>query len=160
LLPASAYLELALACAREAFGPSPCVVEEARLTNPCFLTPDRPLRLHTAFAPDTGTVEVHTRPVGGEEWTAHLTAVLRPRGAEEADLFSPGQARQRCRKEFSREQCSAYARKIGLDYGPFFQGVERAWQGDRESLGLVRLPDGLGREEGEHLFHPALLDAC
>src|SRR5262249_55585261 len=114
LLPATAYLELALACAREVFGPGPCVVEEARLANPCFLSPDRPLHLHTAFAPESGTVEIHTRPVGAEEWTAHFTAVLRSREADNPALFSPAQVGQRCPQEFSREQCSAYPRKIGL----------------------------------------------
>src|SRR5262249_51956861 len=114
VLPASAYLELAFACAREVFGPGPCIVEEGRLAKACFLSPTAPLRLHTAFAPDTGTVEVHTRPVDGDnEWTGHFTAVVRQGQADAAALFSPERVGQRCPREFSREQCSEYARKIG-----------------------------------------------
>ena len=41
-----------------------------------------------------------------------------------------------------------------------FRGIERVWQGDRESLGLVVLPEALDQDSDEYLFHPALLDAC
>ena len=46
----------------------------------------------------------------------------------------------RCPASFPRDQCYAYLRRSGLDYGPMFRGIERAWQGDRESLGLVSAP--------------------
>ncbi len=41
-----------------------------------------------------------------------------------------------------------------------FRGIERVWQGDLESLGLVRLPDTLASNRDVSVFHPALLDAC
>ena len=41
-----------------------------------------------------------------------------------------------------------------------FRGIERVWQGDRESLGLVLLPQSLEHDCGDHVFPPALLDAC
>ncbi|HZT80840.1 MAG TPA: SDR family NAD(P)-dependent oxidoreductase, partial [Gemmataceae bacterium] len=72
----------------------------------------------------------------------------------------PEEVRQRCPREFSRAACYDYLRTLGLDYGPLFQGIERVWQGERESLGLVQLPDALVPAGDEYLFHPALLDAC
>ena len=41
-----------------------------------------------------------------------------------------------------------------------FQGIERAWQGDRESLALVRLAEPLEESSNEYVFPPALLDSC
>ena len=41
-----------------------------------------------------------------------------------------------------------------------FRGIERVWQGDRESLGLVVLPEALAQDSDEYLIPPALLDAC
>ena len=55
----------------------------------------------------------------------------------------PTRSVDRCPREFSQDQCYDYLREIGLDYGPMFRGIERVWQGDRESLGLVVLPDAL-----------------
>ncbi len=162
LLPATAYLELAFAAGREALGPAGCELRDVKLTNPCFLAPDQPLRAQTSFDSDTATVRVHTQPIhGGREWTVHLTATLhaRPSLADPAvvDLEA---IRQRCVREFAHDPCYDYLRKIGLDYGPTFRGIERVWQGDRESLGLVRLPEALEPAESEYLFHPALFDAC
>src|SRR5262249_279871 len=70
------------------------------------------------------------------------------------------QVRQRCPRAFTRADLLAYGEKIGLNYGPQFQGVERLWQGDRESLGEVHLPSDLATESADYLFHPALLAAC
>ncbi|MDR3636765.1 MAG: beta-ketoacyl synthase N-terminal-like domain-containing protein, partial [Isosphaeraceae bacterium] len=176
ILPATAYLELAFAAAREAYGEVGCSLREVVLANPCFLTPDEPLWVHSTFDPQAGTFQVHTRPVeGAREWTAHLSAVVRPcvppvavggekSGEERTDdggAPSPLDAiRRRCPREYSRERCYAYLRSIGLDYGPLFQGIETVWQGDRESLGFIRLPDALVSDEDSFRIHPALFDAC
>ena len=83
IMPATAYLELAFAAAREAFGTIGCELRDVKLANPCFLAPDQPLRLQTTFDPDSGTVHVHTRPSQGDrEWTVHLTAALHARPVE------------------------------------------------------------------------------
>ncbi len=206
LLPASAYIELAFAAVREAFGPGACELEDVKLTNPCFLTPDKPLWLQTAFDSETNTVQVHTRSLDRESiaesgaWTAHMSvgrtnlieATRRPHpptpspkgeGEPEAGseastfpypvLLPPLLAGEGgwggevfasplrwSKQEFTREQCVTNLQKIGLDYGPSFQGIERAWQGEGESLGLVRLPAPLMPHASEYLFHPALLDLC
>src|SRR5262249_2883552 len=153
---ATAYLELAFAAGREAFGAEGCEIRDVKLANPCFLAPDEPLWAHTVFDPEAATVQVHTRPVQGDrDWTGHLTATLhRGRAEPEGVAFPPDAIRRRCARESSRERCYDYLRTIGLDYGPMFRGIEAVWQGDRESLGLVALPEALGRDEGESLFHP------
>jgi len=162
IMPAAAYLELAFAAGREAWGAIGCELRHVKLANPCFLTPEEPLRLQTTFDPDPGTVHVHTRPVQDDrEWAVHLTATLQPRAAAaDIDMFSLGAIRERCPREFSQDRCYDYLRQIGLDYGPMFQGIERVWQGDRESLGLVQLPDALQPDGDNYVFPPALLDAC
>jgi acyl transferase domain-containing protein len=162
ILPATAYLEMAFAAAREAFGDTGCEVRDFKLVNPCFLAADEPLRMHASFAADGRSFHVHTRPApGSREWTEHATAILEPRPVEPDGIgFSLETVRRRCPSEFSRERCYEYLRMIGLDYGPMFQGIEWVWQGQRESLGSVRLPDALGGEAGAYRLHPALLDAC
>src|SRR5262249_48069879 len=134
IMPAAAYLELAFAAAREAFGATGCEARDVKLANPCFLASDQPLWLQTSFDADAGTVQVHPRPLHGDhEWTSHLTGSLHPRPiAEDGAAFSTEAICLRCPREFSHDQCYDYLKKIGLDYGPMFRGIERIWQGDRE----------------------------
>jgi acyl transferase domain-containing protein/acyl carrier protein len=162
LMPAAGYLELAFAAGQAAFGSAGCEMRDVTFSNPCFLAPEQPLRLRTAFDPDSKTVQVHTRPIQGDrEWTPHLSATLHPRPADTGEaVFSPDEVRRRCLREFSAEPAYRYLATIGLDYGPAFQGIERCWQGDRESLGLVRLPDGVEQPGAAYVLHPALFDAC
>jgi acyl transferase domain-containing protein/aryl carrier-like protein len=162
IMPAAAYLEIALAAGREAFGAIGCELREVTFSNPCFLAHEKPLRLRTTFDPELGRLEIHTRPVQGDhEWTMHLNATAHARPAGVSGIAcSIAPFRQRCRREFSHEECYNYLREAGLDYGPAFQGIERVWQGERESLGLVSLAHEVERDRDEHVFHPALLDAC
>jgi amino acid adenylation domain-containing protein len=162
IVPAAAFVEMALAASREALGSEAGSAADIRLPNPCFPSADKALWLHTVYHRDDASVQVHSRPVDAEaDWTAHATATLRsqpPPPPETAIDLSA--IRRRCPKEFSREACYEYFQKLGLDYGPLYRGIERAWQGEREALGLVVLPEELEAEAADCLFHPALLDAC
>jgi amino acid adenylation domain-containing protein len=160
ILPATAYVEIAAAAAREVSGTTAVRLEDARLLNPCFLSRDTAVRLHTTFRPEDGTVEIDSRPVGTDAtaWTPHFRAVVRPRAEDPAERFDPEAVRDRCPRAFSGADCYAYFANLGLDYGPRFRGIERCWQGDREALGLVAIPDASADERS--LFPPALLDAC
>ncbi|MHB1426550.1 MAG: type I polyketide synthase, partial [Gemmataceae bacterium] len=163
IFPAAGYLEMAFAVARELFGDGPCRLEDVKMENPCFLDPDRPRRLRATYHAEDAAVRIHSRALDTEEaWTAHASIVLRSvgntspdRGASKGFLeFLAGAAGW----PFSRDDCYAYCRKIGLDYGPLFQAIEGGRRGDRQALTEVRLPESLAAED--YLFHPALLDAC
>nr|WTB28352.1 type I polyketide synthase [Streptomyces sp. NBC_00830]WTB35730.1 type I polyketide synthase [Streptomyces sp. NBC_00830] len=158
LVPATAFVDLALRAAREAG---------------CHTIED--LVLGTPLAqPATGRIALQvtlgaTDPAGRRElavwsrrrsapldapWTRHAHGTLRPGpapqdtppaawpppGAETVDLagFYPRLAEQ------------------GYQYGPAFQGLRRAWRGDGAAYAEVALPT---RESAGFGLHPALLDA-
>jgi acyl transferase domain-containing protein/NAD(P)-dependent dehydrogenase (short-subunit alcohol dehydrogenase family)/aryl carrier-like protein len=160
IVPASAWVSMAFAAAREVFQSTSCQIEDAKLLNPCFLPPDRAMRVETVFSPDNATFQIHGRAMEGNQgWTAHFRAVVRsiqPALAQASSCLDG--VKQRCSRPFSQAECYAHLQKIGLDYGPLFQGVEQGWQGDRESLGVICFPEGQPSEDS--LFHPAVLDAC
>jgi NADPH:quinone reductase-like Zn-dependent oxidoreductase/aryl carrier-like protein len=164
IVPATAYLEIALAVGREIFGAGGCELRDVKLANPCFLTAEEPRRAHTTFDAESATVQVHTRPAQGDhEWTRHVTAVLHARPVEtnaSGAGFALDAVRKRCGREFDHASCYEALRRMGLDYGPMFTGIERVWQGKGEALGSVRLPERLGPEEAAYRLHPALFDAC
>ena len=147
IMPAAAYLELAFAAGREAFG-ARRLRGPGRQARQSLLPRARP----AATAPDHASTRIRgrftsirVRCTGDREWTVHLT-----RGP----ASPPGRGRRGLRSHPTRSaiaapassrtmRCYDYLRQIGLDYGPMFQGIERVWQGDRESLGLVLLPESL-----------------
>jgi acyl transferase domain-containing protein/aryl carrier-like protein len=161
IVPATAYVEMALAAAREVHGDNPCRLEDIKLTNPCFPTHEKPLRTCTIFHTAESAVRTYSRAINSaEDWTAHSSAVVRSQVSDAAETFSPESIRQRCPQPFSHAECYEFFRKMGLDYGPMFQGIERGWRGEREALTVVQLPEGAAASEDEYLLHPALLDAC
>jgi acyl transferase domain-containing protein/NADPH:quinone reductase-like Zn-dependent oxidoreductase/acyl carrier protein len=166
LFPATGYLEMAFAMAREVFGDNgSCRLEDVKLAAPCFLAADRPRRLRATYYTEDAAVRIYSRALDSEEeWTLHASIVLRSgetsSGAATlrerlARPLPNGRGSDGC---FSGEDCYALCRKFGLDYGPLFQGIEGGRRGEREAVSEVRLPEPLAAEE--YLFHPALLDAC
>ncbi|MFD0493497.1 type I polyketide synthase [Streptomyces rhizosphaericus] len=52
------------------------------------------------------------------------------------------------------------AAEHGLEYGPVFQGLKRAWRRDGEVFAEVELPEGERERAGQFGLHPALFDAA
>ncbi|MFD0448268.1 polyketide synthase dehydratase domain-containing protein [Streptomyces indonesiensis] len=52
------------------------------------------------------------------------------------------------------------AAENGLQYGPVFQGLKRAWRRGDEVFAEVSLPEGERERAGEFGLHPALFDAA
>ena len=162
IVPATAFVEMAFATARQVLGDGPCQIEDAQFANPCFLSAERPLRLHASFNAEDATVRIASRGIeSDDDWIHHASAVVRSCAiAPSSDRLPRATVEQRCPRSFSGAECYAYFQKMGLDYGPLFQGIQRGWQGERESLVEVSLPEGARAAEDDYLFHPALLDAC
>ncbi|MBI0300315.1 SDR family NAD(P)-dependent oxidoreductase, partial [Streptomyces sp. PRKS01-29] len=54
----------------------------------------------------------------------------------------------------------ARAAENGLEYGPVFQGLKRAWRRDGEVFAEVELEEGERERAGQFGLHPALFDAA
>jgi len=161
LFPGTAFLELALAAADRCGAGG---VGELTLEAPLVLAAGGSVALRVSVgAPDpegTCAIAIHSRPTGGEEeWVRHAAGSLAeveapaapdltqwpPEGAEPLDL------------------ADLYPRlaEIGLEYGPAFQGLTRAWRGaEGEVLAEVELAPEQAEEAGSFLLHPALSDAA
>ncbi|MGW2643182.1 type I polyketide synthase [Streptomyces sp. NPDC001348] len=107
---------------------------------------------------DEPAVTVHSRPDGADTWTLHAEGVLSANGPEPdapgGVAWPPADA-----QPLDTEHLYAGLAAVGLEYGPLFRGLTRAW---RDADGAVHaevvLPedtdtDGYG-------IHPALLDAA
>lgn len=167
VVPATAYLEAALIAGEDLLGPGPHTLEEFEFTKALFLSEtDRVIQVvchpHTTGAT---RVSIFSRsadalPDAGS-WTAHASGVIR-RGIQPGNgaRVSLGQALARCHGELQRDEFYAFTDRIGLHYGPGFQGVTSLALGVGEVVGRIETTDAIASELAHSPVHPAVLDAC
>lgn len=162
LLPATAFLEMAVAAAGELFGPGPAVVEEVRFTKACFLSRETPTLLNLVVDPEASTFRVCSEP--SEEhlpWVPHVSGRLRLLDDRfDGPVLDIESVRTRCMAELEGDECYPRFAARGLDYGPCFRGIERVRSRDGEALSRITAPEGIAAELDDYRLHPAVLDAC
>ena len=160
LLPATAFLELALHAAHECGTPR---VDELTLDAPLPLHPDHAVDIQVTVSEpghdDRRHLTIHSRATGDADWTHHATATLaaRTRTPETADIApAPDDA-----TELDIDDLYDRLEQAGYEYGPAFQAMRRVRRGgDGEIFADVELDDARAEDAGEFLLHPALLDAA
>jgi acyl transferase domain-containing protein len=165
LFPATGFLELSLAAAREVLQSGDCWLQDLAIEEPLVLTADAPVTIQITVVPgagDTHTVSVFSRAAAGDagepaRWRRHArSTVARNKGISAragADVSSGTQP---------MDVDAYYARlaEMGAVYGPAFRGIRSFRKTDRGVAGEVQLPDTTAAAASGYLLHPALLDAC
>jgi acyl transferase domain-containing protein len=166
VVPATAYVEMALAAAAEAFGPGARTIEDAIIHEALILGKDeeRPAQVVLAGNAEEAAFQIFSLPAQGQHgqaWQLHAAGKIRPERAtgNEAEL-SLADAQGRCREEVAIDEHYRGFERRGIAFGPAFRGVARLWRGADEALGQIQLPATLAAEANAYHFHPALLDAC
>ncbi len=166
VLPGAAYVEMALAASREWFGAGGDQgrheMEEMDILAPVVFDGELARLLRFELNPADGSFRILSRPrLSNEEWT--LNAVGRLIGEPLArcparqfpiDTDAPGAI------ALDATQHYALASRMGLDYGPAFQGLRQAWVNQRELLAQLDIPASIQPDLSRHILHPALLDVC
>ncbi|MEV4631600.1 SDR family NAD(P)-dependent oxidoreductase, partial [Micromonospora sp. NPDC049523] len=165
VVPATALVEL-LVCAGRQLGCDR--LAEFVLTTPLVLPERGALELQLVIS-ETGddgqrTVGVYARgdaTSGDQRWTRHGEGVLAPDSAGPAPIIDdllvwpPDEA-----TEIDLDGCYQRLVEYGYAYGPWFQGLRRAWRRGDELFAEVALPEEVGGESGRFTLHPALFDAA
>lgn len=162
LFPTTGYLEMAVAAGQQLHGPGSYVVEEVKLLKACFLPEGQTRVIQTCFHPENASFSINSRnDMGDKTWTTHVRGILRSWQDKPSQTpLALDEIKGRCRRESTGPECYVQFKKVGLDYGPLFQGMQHLWQGDGESLALVRSPEPLLTQLDSYTCHPAILDAC
>jgi acyl transferase domain-containing protein/acyl carrier protein len=174
IVPASAYIEMALAGAGDVFGPGSMSVRQIENLRPivlreggCYLVQSTLVRGDER----TARFMVHGRALQRDAhrfadasgWTLHMAAQIGAGDvptAGESGLAIVQAARERCRSELNGSAFYAALAEKGNDWGPAFQGLDHLWLGDGETVGRVRMPSSLTHEASRYGLHPAVSDAC
>ena len=165
LLPATGYLEMALAAGRELWNGAEGAVEDVALPQAMVLEEETGRRVQTIVEAE-GDHEARWRIFSadstGREWRLHASGRLRRLDA--AAEAEPGetleQIRARCGELVEAASFYELVRGRGLEFGEGFRGIQAIHCGQGEALVEVRLPETLRAQAGRYGMHPALLDAC
>ncbi|HEV7774649.1 MAG TPA: type I polyketide synthase [Conexibacter sp.] len=171
LLPATAFVELALAAAQRVGAAG---LDDLTLVAPLVLDPAAGINVQVSVA---GPDEDGRRPLnvysagragdeGGDEedgepqWTLHATGLLAAPGAEDGDAPSLGAWPPAGAQEVDVERFYETIADAGYDYGPAFRGLRAAWRDGDAWLAEIELDGAQQGQAAEFLAHPALLDAA
>jgi len=155
--PGAAYAEMALAAAREWLGGEHLIVEELDIVSPMVFDGEHGRTLRFVLNEDDGGFQIKSRQrLSSDEWTLHAAGRLLQSANRipVPHIDAPMEPARQCGREVHYRQAS----KLGLDYGPMFQGLREACVGGNNLEAGLELPESLRFDE--YLLHPALLDVC
>ncbi|GGP71205.1 SDR family NAD(P)-dependent oxidoreductase [Streptomyces sindenensis] len=160
MLPAVAYLEMALAAVRSAL-PAQARDTDLSVRDVVWLRPfalgDGARELHITLSPGAGQETVAFR-IHGDHTHCQGEVGLGPAAGPEhtVDL---DEVRARCdRPRVEGAWCYRAFTHMGIDYGRSHQAIGTVHRGAEEALVALRLPDGVATDG--FTLHPALLDAA
>ncbi len=160
VMPATGYLELALAAGRDASFKF-LEIRDLKIRRPMLFDEHASGRVQVVLAPDGAGFACRILRWTADRWQAHATCRLEAEGDEQRGAESAFTPPEAVGPEVSRSVAAHYAacRAVGLEYGPAFQGIRALWsQGHGAARGAVALPSDV--DARGYLVHPALLYAC
>lgn len=165
VLPATAYIEMALRAAEELGLGESHVISEFAFIQKMALPDGKPQQVQCQLAgSESGELafRVYGRPSPKQSWTLYATAVFSPDtdGDTASYGFQVAEFRAASYANLGGDTLNESYQRLGIEYGPAFRGLEQVWIRQGEALGNVVLPSSLRYEADAYLLHPALLDAC
>lgn len=168
VLPAAAYVEMALAAATAACPGQDVILQGLAIQQAMFLEPDATRAVRTLLTreePELFSFRVCSRAENDQHvesaWAEHASGKLITQqtgpAPERADLEV---LRSTLTQTLAATELYRACHQRGLEYGPQFQAVCSLRTRDRQALGEIRIADHLAAQAAGYRLHPALLDAC
>ena len=166
VVPATAYMEMVMAAAAQAFGAQSFALTDMKFHKPITLPEGASPAVQVILSQADGqsaSAQIFSRLSVDASWTLHATGQLKYDSGLEARHWDSAEIeaiKTRCREELSGEEFYRLSSAKGNQWGAAFQGVQHVWRGDREALSLVQVPATLQPGLERYVFHPAVSDAC
>ena len=168
ILPATAFLEIALAAGRTLM--SDPDLDDVVIHGALVAPEEDVVTLQTIVTPDGSgaSVRVYSQVPGSDAWSTHMTGRLRPAapGRRPPVPASVDDVESRAIRVVEGAEHQTLMTERGLDFGPSLRNVRRIWiapahdtASGHEALGEIVLSPREAGEAGRYVIHPALLDA-
>ncbi|MCB0189200.1 MAG: acyltransferase domain-containing protein, partial [Caldilineaceae bacterium] len=170
VVPAAAYIEMALAVAIAIRDAAQSTVTELQLEKALMLPVDKtiPIQIAVSATGEMLLLKYYSCPDGGADgtWVYHAQAVVQCAGTDQSKM--PHQpAMQRTEPTAFQQAADAtltgdahyqMMAAHGLHYGPCFQGIEQLWLRETAVLAKLNLPRSIVAGLATYQLHPVLLD--
>ena len=168
ILPATAYLEMLVAGARDVLHTDAVRIEDVTISEAMLLADDGAARIvQTVFEPDHGGTasvsisSVAETPADAASWMRHVAARVSAGGPAPAPAPSGTlpDLRAQCPWPVALPEFYDGFKQRGLRFGDDFHTVRQVWRGAAQAVGEVALTATAASTSGYRL-HPLLLDGC
>ena len=170
MLPATAFLEMALAAGARVSNSEGCQLDSISVHSPLLL-PDEELRtVQCVLKPTSLGLEFQIfsfspSPQEGDDpsWNLHASGLVRPEAAPAPPAASTATFESRggaSAKQIEGPECYRLFREQGLELGRSFHAIRRLRVLGDEAFAELVLPDALRSSGDAYQIHPVLLDAC
>ncbi|WP_171167001.1 type I polyketide synthase [Streptomyces sp. I05A-00742] len=158
LMPATGYVEMALAAGRRTLGDGPLETGHLIINSGLAVPWDDPgtIQLQLSLRPDDGTVTITSTSRPGETPRAHATARVRSLTARRPAPVDLSAVRARCPHSVGADDCYRDRAAAGLEYGPAFRILTGLRTGPAEVLAAYHHP----APGAPYVVHPAVLDGA
>ncbi|MBE9170244.1 type I polyketide synthase [Pleurocapsales cyanobacterium LEGE 06147] len=167
IVPATVYLEMALAAGKTVFQSDNLVLEEVAIEQFLALPEAQSKTLQLILTPEnskTYSFKIFSLNLDEENsessWTSHASGkvLVNDRLSEppQTDLVA---LQAQCTEAVSVESYYQQFQERGMEYGPSFQAITQLWKQPSTALGQIQLPEALLLDAQNYQLHPVLLDA-
>ena len=159
VLPAAAYIEMALAASSSWFGEATKLLEMVEIPAPIILEAGKSKTVRFHLDTQDGSFKICSRDrLSYDEWTQNATGRLLGQTYKQT-----GQSTYPLHEEnttfISSEEHYQLASTVGLDYGPEFRAVKNVQASETRAIAELRLPESLEAGIEHYLLHPSILDS-
>ncbi len=163
IVPGVCFVTMMLAAAEQIHGKNRSVIEHIVIKEPLVI-PDQQTCTVQIVVRNEPRPSISVYSLSGEaddrSWKLHATSALVVLDQTESEpALDVTLIQARCSEHIPGAVFYQGTDLLDFQLGPQFQGIKDMWQGEREVLGLIELPELLHSEVGMYPLHPVLLDA-
>lgn len=163
IMPAAGFIEMALAAAVETFGLERVDIEALEVRQPLIFEPHQGRLIRLIMDAEDGRFVIRSKPrLSESEWMDHAMGRVLGQPSRAATSDSPAEGGACCVTTTNGIDATTHyarARRVGLEYGPAFQGISRIEQSGHRLVAAFALPEFV-TEDRDYYCHPCILDLC
>ncbi|MDJ0597118.1 MAG: SDR family NAD(P)-dependent oxidoreductase, partial [Pleurocapsa sp. MO_226.B13] len=168
IVPATAYLEMALAAGKKVFNTDNLVLEEIVIQQALALPESQNKTVQLILSPEDSNAysfqvfSLDRDPQNPESsWVTHASGKVVVREGGDTPQTDLAALQAEYTEPVSIENHYRQFQSRGMEYGFNFQAITQLWQqpDNTTALGQIQLPEGLESESEPYQLHPVLLDA-
>ncbi len=154
VVPATAYVEMALAAAINAFGEGMWAIEDIVIHEALILTGEDECTIQLILSGDAEAASFKIFSLRANEsdddaWQLHASGNIGRARSETAEVESQmGEIQSRCQDEIAIDEFYQDFSRRGIDFGSAFRGVVRLRRGEGEALGDGPMAQRMSRSVG------------